>query len=219
MKELVNEICDILVYFEKTKKKLTYEEAKKVIKINNENIKGEEQTSIFDRALRTLVENGSLFFNEKTKEYDTIKNHEDLICSELLFRRNGCAYIKVNNTHIAIDNSCLNGALEGDKVLVSDVYEKHHKLYGKVYKVLKRKNDKVIFEVVGDGLSASLIPPIGFNTFINVRLSKADRSKLLNGQYIVVSVGTEKEDGEYIGELVEIIKEQREIKPITQLIA
>ncbi len=218
MNELSQKLEVILSHLESSKKKVTFESLKKEL-----NIKGEEQTNVFERALNTLVENGSLFFNSKTKEYETLKNKSDIVCAELQFRKNGNAFIKINNTHIAIDNSNLNGAFEGDRVLVHDICtpcDKHSKkLYGKVYKILKRKSDKVVFEVVGDGLNASLIPPIGFNTFVNVRLSKNDMMKLQNGQYIVVSVGTEKEFGEYPGELIEIIKESREVKPLTQLVA
>ncbi len=210
MDELVSNILD---FFKKTNKRLSYNELRKIF-----HIKGETQTNIFDCALKTLVENGSLFFNAR-EEYDLFENHSTLMCGELQRRKNGDTYVKVNGKHIAIDPSDLNGALEGDTVVIHNVFEEHKQLRGKVYKILKRKNNRLIFEVVGDGLAASLIPPIGFNTHIEVELSSKDRKKLHNGDHIVVTVGTESNDGVFNGELEEIINKSGELKLTNLLVA
>ncbi len=223
MEDLSLYMEQVLAYFEKTRKKLSFEKAKKdiVIKINNEltKIKGEERTSIFERALNALVENGSLFFNEKTCEYETMKNKPGLELGVLNISKNGSASVSINGKKVYIDINDLNGALDGDTVIVKSIYEKHKRSYGEIYKIVKRDNPNLIFEVIGDGLEATLLPPVGFNTHINVELSKNDRKKLKDGEFIVVTVGTQAEDGIFTGTLERVINETKDNKLKTLLVA
>lgn len=204
----------ILEYFETTRKKLTYESAKKVLKI-----KGEKQTEIFNSALNTLVENGCLFFDDKKGEYETIKNRPNVFSATLCFDKNGLAYIKKDNKNIYIEAKDLNGALAGDSILVNNFYEKIKKYYGKVLKIIKRSENKVILKVVGDGTNAKLVSPIGFNNNINIILPKKDMMKLVNGNHIAVTVSKENNNGLFKAELEEIIDGDSDIKISTQLIA
>lgn len=205
---------DILSYFETTRKKLTKEAAKKQFKI-----KGEGQTKIFDSVLMTLVENGSLFFNEKTEEYETMKNRPLLIPATIRFDKSGMAFVKKGTQKIYIEESDLNGALDNDNIIICNLYEKNNRFYGEVYQITKRSENKVILEVVGDGMNATLISPKGFNNHINVSLCKRDMMKLKDGNHIVVTVGTKEERGAFPAELEEIIDGSNDIKISTLLIA
>ncbi len=205
---------DILSYFEATRKKLTKEAAKKQFKI-----KGEQRTRFFDSALMALVEDGSLFFNEKTEEYETIKNRPLLIPSTLRFDKSGMAFIRKGTQKIYIEEADLNGALDGDNVIVCNIYEKSNRLYGEIFQITKRSENKVILEVVGDGMNATLISPRGFNNHINIDLCKRDMMKLKNGNHIVVTVGKKEERGAFPAELEEIIDGNSDIKISTLLIA
>ena len=210
MEDLSN---DILCYFDSTRKKMTYFDLKKLFKI-----KGEERTKIFDRVLRTLVENGSLFFNER-EEYETIKNKPTLVPAILRFDKGGAAYVKVGKQKIFVEEKDLNGALDNDNVILDNIYENHNRLYGSVYRITKRSENKVILKVVGNGMDAKLVSPTGFNNHINIRLHKNDMAKLLDGTHIVVTVGTDMEHGAYPAELEEVIDGNHDNKVSTILIA
>ena len=206
----------VLSYLEISKKKLSFSNLKKELEI-----KGEEQTNVFERALSTLVENGSLFFNTKTLEYETMKNKPDFIVAKLIVDKSGVPYVRDDARKIYIDIENLNGALDGDTVIVTNIYRDDifKRNHGEIFKILKRELPNLVFEVVGDGVNATLIPPVGYNTHINVELSKKDMKKLKNGQHIIVTVGTEPEDGVFRGEFKEEIKENGDNKLSTIMLA
>ena len=60
----MDELMDsIIEYFKQNNKGFSFNELRK-----NFDIKGEERTNIFNNALKTLVEDGGLFFDGKTYE-------------------------------------------------------------------------------------------------------------------------------------------------------
>ena len=153
------------------------------------NIKGEEQTTIFNCALNELVTEGCLFFDGKN--YRLFTNEIGLAYGEIEVNKNGCAFVHTKDNYtILIENIDLNGALDGDTVLVNEISNKRKDFYsGKIYKILKRKNGFAIFEVNGNALSAELIPYNGFNN-INISLNKNELRNLVDGELIKVIIGT-----------------------------
>ena len=181
----------ILDYFQKTKSKMTKDELR-----HKFNIKGEQQTAIFNCVLNELVIEGCLFFDGKI--YKLFTNQIGLAYGEIEINKNGCGFVHTKDGYtILIENSDLNGALNGDKVIVSSINSKRNDFYsGEVYKVLKRKNGFVLFEVIGNGKNASLIPYNSYNN-INISLNKNELKDLIDGDIIKVKVGTNNDYGEY----------------------
>lgn len=197
MNELKNTIKN---YFVKSKKTMTYYELRKLF-----NIKGEEQTSYFIDALNELVEDGSLFFDSK-KGYKLFTNDIGLVYGEIQINKSGTGFVHTKDGYtILIENNDLRGALNGDKVIVNSIIKtKRDYFKGEIYKVLKRKNENVVFEVIGDGMNASLIPRSNLIN-INVIINKNELKDLYDGQLVLVKVGTECIDGAYKAEIDKII--------------
>lgn len=197
MDELIDLIKD---YFKKTNGKYTKEELKKVF-----NIKGEKQTAIFNCALNELVIDGCLFFDKKN-HYRLFTNDIGFAYGQIEINKNGCGFVHTKDGYtILIENIDLNGSLNGDFVIVSSINAKRKDFYsGKVYKVLKRKNGFAIYEVIGNGKNASLIPYDNSNN-VNVSINKNELKNLINGELIKVSIGTKEYDGEYEATIVDTV--------------
>ena len=190
----------IIKYFEKNKGKFLKSELRKKFNIN-----GEQQTAIFNCILNELVEDGCLFFDEKGY-YRLFTNEIGLAYGEIKINKNGTGFVHTKDGYtILIENPDLNGALEGDKVIVNSISAKRKDFYsGEIYKVLKRKKDFVTFEVIGNGKNATLIPYNSYNN-INILINKNELTNLIDGELIKVKVSTKCIDGEYVATIDSII--------------
>ena len=186
----------IVKYFEKDKKFHTELELRKKL-----NIKGEKQTDIFNCALKELIEDGCLFFDFKNG-YRIFTNDIGLAYGEIEINKagNGFVHTKDNYT-IFIKHDDLNGALHGDKVIVNSIDNgRRDEFEGKVDKILKRKNGKAVFEVVGNGYDAVLIPN-NKNEEVMVTINKNELKSLVDGELVIVSIGTECINDEFIAHI------------------
>ena len=196
MEELKNLI---IMYFEQNNKKLTATELKKQFKI-----KGEKQTDIFDSAINTLVEDGSLFFDGKT--YKLFTRDLSIAYGEIEINNIGNGIIHTKYGTIFIDNANLNGALNGDKVTIHEIKKsKKQDCYeGKIYQVLKRNTGKVVFKVEGNGMEA-VLTPYNKNNNVDIIINKNEFKDLRDGDYVVVEVFTEKKDNKFLAEINKVI--------------
>ena len=189
----------IYTYFEESKKGYTITELRKQFKI-----KGEEQTDVFNSALKSLLEDGSLFFDGKV--YKLFTPDLGLAYGEIEINRVGNGIIHTEYGIIFIDNNDLNGALNGDKVTVSNITMTKRKgnFQGKVHQVLKRRSGKLIFKVSGNGFDATLIPYNEYDN-IDITVNKNELKDLRDGDYVTVDVFTEKRNGKYYAEIDKVI--------------
>ena len=196
MEELMNLIVE---YFEHNNKGFSLKELR-----NHFEIKGEEQTDIFNNALNTLVENGSLFFDGNI--YKLFTPDLGLAYGEIEITRVGNGVIHTPYGIIFIDNKNLNGALNGDKVCISNIVKTQRKnnYEGKVLQVLKRRTGRVIYKVKGSGFDAELIP-YNENETIKIFINKNEFKGLKDGDYIVVTVSTEKREDKFLAEITKVI--------------
>lgn len=194
IKEQIIEFC------KKNNRFIVTDDLKKYLKIS-----GEEQTEHFFDALKVLEEEGSLFFDKK-KGYRILTNDLGFAYGKIEINKEGTGFIHTKDGYkIIVDNRNLNGALNGDCVLISSIeYGKRNDFKGEVYKVLKRKNGEVIFEVVGNGILATLIP-YDINKNVPIVINKNEYKNLVDGEYVCVKVGTEKVNGEYLAEIQKVI--------------
>ena len=189
----------IYAYFEESKKGYTTNELRKQFKI-----KGEEQTDIFNSALKSLVEKGCLFFDGKVYKLFTLDL--GLAYGEIEINRVGNGIIHTEYGTIFVDNKNLNGALNGDKVTISNIVTHKGKtsFEGKVYQVLKRRTGKLIFKVKGNGVDATLLPYNEYET-VDIIINKYQLKDLKDGDYVVVNVFTDKKDNKYTAEIDKVI--------------
>ncbi|MBQ9072481.1 MAG: VacB/RNase II family 3'-5' exoribonuclease [Bacilli bacterium] len=189
----------IYAYFEESKKGYTTNELRKKFKI-----KGEEQTDIFNSALKSLVEDGRLFFDGKVYKLFTLDL--GLAYGEIEINKVGNGIIHTDYGIIFIDNENLNGALNGDRVTISNITLSKRKGHyeGKVYQIVKRRSGKLIFKVSGNGFDATLIP---YNEYDNIDIvvNKNELKDLRDGDYVTIDVFTEKRNGKYYAEIDKVI--------------
>ncbi len=186
------ELMDSIVkYFKQNNKGFSIKELRK-----NFEIKGEEQTDVFNNALNLLVEDGSLFFDGKT--YKLFTPDLGLAYGEIEINRMGNGVIHTPYGIIFVDNNNLNGALNGDKVTISNIIKspRRNNYEGKVFQVLKRRTGRIVYKVKGEGFDAKLIP-YNENENIEIFINKNQLKNLRNGDYIVVEVSTEKKDNKF----------------------
>ena len=187
-------------YFENNNNYIKAEELKKILKI-----KGEEQTNRFYDDLNALIEEGSLFFDEK-KGYKLFANELGVAYGEIEITKSGNGFVHTNEGYtIFIENKDLNGALDGDSVIISSIdFGRRDEYKGEVYRVIKRKTGNVFFEVVGNGYNATLIP-CNINENIAVNINKNEFKNLVDGEILLVNVGVENVDGEYKATISEVV--------------
>lgn len=197
---MVNLKEGIQKYFEQNDRFIKSEEIKKIFKI-----KGEEQTDQFFSALNTLIEDGSLFFDAK-KGYRLFTNELGFAYGEIEINKNGTGFVHTKDGYtILIENCDLNGALNGDKVIVNSIENKRKDYFhGEVCKILKRKTGNVIFEVIGNGYQASLVP-YNKNEYVPININKNQLKKLVDGEIVLVNIGTDKVDDEFVAEISKVI--------------
>lgn len=197
MKELINSLENLF------SKDTRYHNKNEIIK--SLNIKGEEEQKILDAALEVLIEEGVIFF-EKKHGYRIFPTNNGFAFGELEINKSGTGFVHTSNGYtILIENCDLNGALNGDSVIVSNIYSKRKDYYsGEIYKITKRKSGNVVFQVVGNGDCASIVP-YNINESVNVDINSHEFKNLIDGDLILVNVGCESNRGVFKGTITKVI--------------
>lgn len=182
------------------------------------NLKGEEDEKLLNATLRVFVEEGILFNeNDLYKKFPINKGYA---FGKIQINKSGTGFIHTKDGYtILVDNHNLNGALDGDSVIATNIFNKRHDYYdGEVYKVVKRKKESIIFQVVGNGKYASLVP-YSQNEFINIDINPNELNKLIDGDLVKVNISTESFEGVYFGNIVEIVGNKNDIDADIKVIA
>jgi len=192
-------------YFKKNNIFVKQEDLKKKM-----SIRGKEQTDLFYSALNELVEEGCLFFDPK-KGYKLFTNDLGYAYGEIEINKSGNGFVHTQDGYtIFIKNEDLNGALNGDKVIVSSIdFGRRDEFKGEVHKVLKRKTGNIIYEVVGNGYNASLVP-YNKNEAMPININKNELKNLVDGEFVLLNVSAEKKYGEYEATIKKVVGHKNE---------
>lgn len=168
------------------------------------NIKGENQEKILKSSLEVLTEEGIIFYDKK-KGYKIFPEYEYAF-GTIEINKSGTGFVHTTKGDIIlIENSDLNGALNGDNVIVSNIYSKRKDYYsGEIYKIAKRKNGNIIFEVIKQHDVVNVIP-YNKNEWINVDIDLSNFKSLIDGDLILVNVQTKEHDGVFEGNIIKIL--------------
>ena len=196
MEEIVNLLNE---FFNKSTRYYDKSELKKRL-----NLKGETELKYLNEALNILVENGKILYDKKG--YRNFPTNSGFAFGQLQINKSGTGFVHTNNGYtILIENCDLNGALNGDNVIVYNILSKRKDYYhGEIYSVTKRKSGDLVFEVVGNWKSASLIP-YNNNEYVNVDINTNEFSNLIDGDLVLVNVGCESNSGIYKGSIVKLL--------------
>lgn len=171
----------------------------------NLKIKKEEMAEKFKSSLRELIEDGLVFFDEK-KGYRNFTNELGVAFGEIEINKKGNGFVHTNDGYnIFIEWKDLNGALNGDKVIVESIgFGRGNEFKGEIGKIVKRKTGNIICEVIGNGYEASILP-CNSTELVPLHIKKSQFKDLLDGEIIQVKVGVDKIDDEYIASIEEVV--------------
>ena len=169
-------------------KKLTLDELCKTM-----HVKGESMRASFINAVNELEETGKLYLDDHGyyKKFDSKglgkvqgQIHIDKV-------GNGFVFIEYNNQKVKylINEQHLNGALEGDTVVLKDIH--HGKINyadASVEKIIKRAKGKTVFEYAGDGEFI----PYTIHGNVTVLCPKDELKKIVVGHRVLVDIGKER---------------------------
>ena len=123
------------------------DKAKTLMEINDYlGLKSSEELSELQNVLSELIKSGIVHETKKSK-YMLMSNCASLLAGKIEVTKNGYAFLLKEDGDLFISSDNLNGAINGDTVLV-DVFERNNKLEGKVLKILDRKLNTIIGEIL-----------------------------------------------------------------------
>ena len=154
-------------------------------------IKGEINEASFINVLNELEEEGKLYYDEDG--YYKIFDSKQLgkVQGEIHINKTGQGFVFImqgkRKIKYLINKENINGALDGDKVILMDINpnNKTHYADAKVEKVIKRNKEKAIFEYAGKGEFL----PYGISENITVLCPKEQLIGLVCGDRVLVKVG------------------------------
>ncbi len=198
IKGLENMKDKILEYLGLEDKAKTIEEIKDYI-----GIKTPEEINALTQELRDLVTSGIVHETKKNK-YMLMQDCKSLEVGRLSVTKHGYAFLIKEDTsedlYIAKDN--LNGAINDDIVLV-DRFTRNGKMEGKVLRILERKVDKVIGEILYVKGKPTIILD---NKNLNIEIELENHfANLVDGHKVLVNLTKQVGAKRFKGEVVKII--------------
>ncbi len=123
------------------------DKAKTLMEINDYlGLKSSLELKELQNVLSELIKSGIVHETKKSK-YMLMSNCASLLAGKIEVTKNGYAFLLKEEGDLFISSDNLNGAINGDTVLV-DVFERNKKIEGKVLKILDRKLNTVIGEIL-----------------------------------------------------------------------
>ncbi len=162
-----------------------------------------ELTSLYE--VLNDLEDEALIYKTRKDKYMLFENSH-LKIGRLSVNKKGFGFVTVPNLEddIYIDESNLNGALDGDTVIIEDIKGTGKKDEGRVVKILKKSNSYVVgtYDIVNGKPSFT---PDNQKLKMHIIIDKADLDDLVPGHKIRVKIEKELPNHRYLGRVDKII--------------
>ena len=162
-----------------------------------------ELTSLYE--VLNDLEDEALIYKTRKDKYMLFENSH-LKIGRLSVNKKGFGFVTVPNLEddIYIDESNLNGALDGDTVIIEDIKGTGKKDEGRVVKILKKGNSYVVgtYDIVNNKPSFT---PDNKKLKMHIIIDKADLDDLVPGHKIRVKIEKELPNHRYLGRVDKII--------------
>lgn len=163
-----------------------------------------ELTSLYE--VLNDLEDEALIYKTRKDKYMLFENSH-LKIGRLSVNKKGFGFVTVSGLEddIFIDEDNLNGALDGDTVIIEDIKSKTGKKdEGRVVKILKKSNSYVVglFDIVNEKPSFT---PDNQKLKMHIIIDKADLDDLVPGHKIRVKIEKELPNHRYLGKVDKII--------------
>ena len=178
--------------------------AKTLIQINDFlGLETSEELKNLQYELDKLIKEGIIHQTKKNK-YMLMKDCQTLFTGRVSVAKNGYAFLIQDNDKedIFINRDNLNGAIEDDIVLI-DTFSRNGKIEGKVLKILDRKLNKVIGEI----LYVEKIPTLILDDKkLNIEVVLENHfANLVDGHKVIVELSKQISNKKFIGVVTKII--------------
>ena len=190
---MINELSNIEDYKEEIKKNIDLKKLTKPELCKIMHIKGEIMRASFINALNELEIEGKIYLDEEGyyKRFDAKQLGK--IQGEIHINNLGKGFVNIekdgHKIKYLINEENLNGALEGDTVILKDIHHgKTNYADAKVEKIIKRAKGKTVFEYKGEG---EFIPYTIYGN-VTVICPKEELKQIVTGHRVLVDIGKEK---------------------------
>ena len=164
----------------------TVDELKELLKVLNEM---EQEYKIY----RTRKDKYMLFENGNLKK------------GKLMSTKKGYGFVDIEgNEDVFVPTVNLNGAINGDEVVVEITSKKGLKLEGRIVKVLERKLKQSVGKIYFKN-NKCMVDLDDQKLNLDVELSYEDSKNLVSGHKVVVELLQRKDDKTYVGKLVRVL--------------
>ena len=153
-------------------------------------IKGEENRAAFFSELRKLEEEGLIYSDDRGMYQEFNQQRLGKVQGIVHINNAGIGFVKIEKDgrkqKFIFKQNELNGALDGDIVVITDIHKAGHYSKGKVEKIVKRANH-TIFEYVGQGV---FIP---YNSYGNIKVlcSRECLKDVVEGSIVLMTISNE----------------------------
>ena len=178
------------------------DKAKTLIEINDYlELKSANELKELQNELQELIKSGIVHETKKGK-YMLMKDCASLLTGKIDVTKNGYAFLLKEDGDLFISKDNLNGAIEGDMVLV-DVFTRNDKLEGKVLKILDRKVNTVIGEILYVNNKPTLILD---NKKLDIEVELINHfANLVDGHKVLVELKEQINSNRFKGIILKII--------------
>lgn len=167
------------------------------------NLKTVEDQIELENVIRKLIAAGKLHETKKHK-FLLMENCQSLKSGPIRINKFGNGYIDISNQEpVFINKNNLNNAINND-VVIADCFLNHGLLEGKVIKILQRKLDNIVGEIIS--VHHKLIfKPDDDKLKINIDLTKESIEKCVEGYKVVIKIIKDYGRNHYLAEITKII--------------
>lgn len=143
-------------------------------------------------------------YRTKKDKYMLFENG-NLKKGKLMSAKKGYGFVDIDgNEDVFIPISNLNGAINGDEVVVEITSKKGLKLEGRIVKVLERKLKQLVGKVYFKN-NKCLVDLDDEKLNLDIELNSDDSKNLVNGHKVVIELSKRKDDKNYYGKLIRVL--------------
>ena len=165
-------------------------------------LKSTDELNELNECLEELIKEGIIHITKKNR-YILLKNCKSLKTGNIDMASSGFAFCVIENEDdIFISKNNLNGAIEGDQVVI-DIYTYHGKKEGKVIKIINRNLKNLVGRIaIIKGKISIILEDKKLN--LNIVL-KEEYPNLVDGHIVLIKLGSKIKNNNYIATVEKII--------------
>ena len=169
-----------------------------VSKIEGATVKDIEEVQ---KILNEMVQNFEIYYTNKGK-YILFENCKDIEIGEISVHPKGFGFLLLPGDDVHIEKSMLNGAIDGDKVIV-EVVERKPKLEGRVIRIVERNLNNLVGEI--KFIHGKPFMNLEDKRKLVIELDRRSTSDCVEGTIVVASIIKELKKNYYLARVSDII--------------